>query len=530
LWIKAATLAAELNRVATLEYELWSEQIEEAHKLCWDERNLSRMLEALRPLHDDMAKKDATTKCEQDFRTAYGNDLKAADDLGREYLVGKRGLQTSGCDNPAEEARLEVLADQVLRQYTAVRRRIQKQQIPMRALQLGYVSPFLAQRMAFRLEIPGSYRPRDKNPVTISCFEEGLDIVQSKQRPRKLYMWGDDGKRYGFLLKGGDDLRQDERVMQIFGLMNQAFVQSDERSVRKGGDIKRFNIVPLSSKAGLIELVPQFITMNELVQNFRQARKILPDIENKAMRRMAREPERLTLFQRVDLFRCMLETTDGRDIARILWLSSRNSEMWLEKRTHFSRTVATTSMAGYILGLGDRHPSNIMIEKDTGKVMHIDFGDCFEIAMQRRQYPETVPFRLTRMMVHALEPCGTGGHFRHMAVAIMRILRQQNMRTAVLSMMEAFIYDPLAKQSSVGDRDLARASQTADDDLSEGLTVIANERAEAAFGRVLEKLTGTDFDDTDEPLSAEEQVDRLVEQATNVENLCVLFSGYMSCW
>jgi FKBP12-rapamycin complex-associated protein len=37
------------------------------------------------------------------------------------------------------------------------------------------------------------------------------------------------------------------------------------------------------------------------------------------------------------------------------------------------------SMVGYILGLGDRHPSNLMLERNTGKVIHIDFGDCFEV-------------------------------------------------------------------------------------------------------------------------------------------------------
>jgi FKBP12-rapamycin complex-associated protein len=30
----------------------------------------------------------------------------------------------------------------------------------------------------------------------------------------------DDGKVYNFLLKGREDLRQDERVMQLFGLVN----------------------------------------------------------------------------------------------------------------------------------------------------------------------------------------------------------------------------------------------------------------------------------------------------------------------
>lgn len=38
---------------------------------------------------------------------------------------------------------------------------------------------------------------------------------------------------------------------------------------------------------------------------------------------------------------------------------------------------------GHILGLGDRHPSNLLLDRITGLVTHCDFGDCFEVAMQR---------------------------------------------------------------------------------------------------------------------------------------------------
>lgn len=37
-------------------------------------------------------------------------------------------------------------------------------------------------------------------------------------------------------------------------------------------------------------------------------------------------------------------------------------------------SIATTSMAGYILGLGDRHLNNILIDQATAEVIHIDFG------------------------------------------------------------------------------------------------------------------------------------------------------------
>lgn len=63
------------------------------------------------------------------------------------------------------------------------------------------------------------------------------------------------------------------------------------------------------------------------------------------------------------------------------------------------------SMVGYILGLGDRHPSNIMLHRVTGKVLHIDFGDCFEVTLSREKFPEKIPFRLTRMLINAMEVC-----------------------------------------------------------------------------------------------------------------------------
>ena len=63
----------------------------------------------------------------------------------------------------------------------------------------------------------------------------------------------------------------------------------------------------------------------------------------------------------------------------MLWLKSRNSEVWLERRTGYTRSTAVMSMVGYLLGLGDRHPSNLMLDRYSGKLLHIDFGDCFEV-------------------------------------------------------------------------------------------------------------------------------------------------------
>ena len=84
-----------------------------------------------------------------------------------------------------------------------------------------------------------------------------------------------------------------------------------------------------------------------------------------------------------------------------MWLGSPNSEVWLDRRMVFTQTLAANSMVGYILGLGDRHPCNLMIDRVRGTVVHIDYGDCFEVAQERESFPEKVPFRLTRMLVNA---------------------------------------------------------------------------------------------------------------------------------
>lgn len=55
------------------------------------------------------------------------------------------------------------------------------------------------------------------------------------------------------------------------------------------------------------------------------------------------------------------------------------SQAWLERRTNFTRSLAVMSMVGHVLGLGDRHPSNIMLDQHTGKIVECDFGDSFEV-------------------------------------------------------------------------------------------------------------------------------------------------------
>lgn len=98
-------------------------------------------------------------------------------------------------------------------------------------------------------------------------------------------------------------------------------------------------------------------------------------------------------------------------------------------------------MVGYILGLGDRHPSNLMLHRLTGKILHIDFGDCFEVAMFREKFPEKIPFRLTRMLRNAMEVSGIEGNFRYTCERVMEVMREN--KQSLMAVLEAFVHDPL---------------------------------------------------------------------------------------
>jgi FKBP12-rapamycin complex-associated protein len=122
--------------------------------------------------------------------------------------------------------------------------------------------------------------------VRIKAFNQTLSIIPSKQRPRKLVWVGSDGQNYTFLLKGHEDLRQDERVMQLFGLVNTLLANSAETS-RHDLSIQRYAVIPLSPNSGLIEWVPHCDTLHSLIRDYRESRKIPLNVEHRQMQQMA---------------------------------------------------------------------------------------------------------------------------------------------------------------------------------------------------------------------------------------------------
>lgn len=508
---QALLVSEELIRVAILWHELWHEGLEEASRLYFGEKNVKGMFAILEPLHAMVARGAQSLK-EMSFQQAFGRDLQQAHDWCRQYQ------QTENTNHITQAWDL----------YYLVFKRIAKQLPLLTSLELKYVSPKLEVCHDLELAVPGSYAPH-KPIIRIERVKSNLQVITSKQRPRKLCIKGSDGKEYMFLLKGHEDLRQDERVMQLFGLVNTLLVNEPETSGRNL-TIQRYAVIPLSTNSGLIGWVPHCDTLHTLIKDYREKRKVSLNLEHRLMLRMTQDYEHLTVMQKVEVFEQALNITQGDDLARLLWLKSPNSEIWFERRTNYTRSLATMSMVGYVLGLGDRHPSNLMLDRLSGRILHIDFGDCFEVAMTREKYPEKIPFRLTRMLINAMEVTGIEGTYRMTCEKVMHVLRKN--KDGLMAVLEAFIYDPLLDWRLVAKlRHLHLQNNNNNNVLGAGEAPdTVNIKALDVVQRVKVKLTGRDFGTSNLALDVPNQIDLLIKQATSNENLCQCYIGWCPFW
>ncbi|KAF9952831.1 phosphatidylinositol kinase- protein kinase tor1 [Mortierella alpina] len=542
---QASMVSQELLRVAILWHEMWSEGLEEASTLnAQGGKNIEAMLAVLEPLHK-MIMKRPETQHEVTFVKAFGRDLKEAFDCCTRF----RQTRDVNELNHAWDI------------YFQVFNRIRK--LPkLSTLELPYASPQLQNAQDLELAIPGTYRS-GAPIIKISSFKHTLTVLSSKQKPRRLTMKGSDGRDYEFLLKGHEDLRQDERVMQLFGLVN-TLLSADPETFKRHLSIIQFAVIPLSPNAGLIGWLPETDTLHNLIRDYRESKRRSFFTEHNLLTGMAPEQsyDSLTVMQKIEIFENMLANTpeEAFDLYNILWLKSRNSEVWFERRTNYTRSLAVMSMAGHVLGLGDRHPSNIMMDRNTGRIVHIDFGDCFEVAMHRPQFPERIPFRLTRMLVKAMEVSGIEGSFRNTCENVMRVLREN--KESVMAVLEAFVHDPLinwrilhtsprqlptATEGVNGNAAAVHESFSKDQGRSlrrplpseqelvsdqaemENQPEQLNQRTLTILNRVTNKLTGRDFH-PDQTLDVALQVEKLIQQATSTENLCQCWVGYCAFW
>ena len=418
----------EINKCAMLLHEEWFETLENTSKMYFT-KNYQGMVKYLHKLHEK-AKLKPENMYEVHFYQKFSSYINEADYYLKDFIENNNLTSL----HQAWEIYLNI--------YSGITINYEK----FDTISLEYVSTKLYNFQESKISLPGSYIIKNENYsklnklIRIQKMGQVLKVFNTKQHPRKISMIGTDDKEYLFLLKGHEDLRQDERCMQLFNLVN-TILANDKSTSKKNLNIITYSVFPLSHNTGIIGWVPNCDTLHQLIKEHRAMSNIVQSIEHRKIFKLYPRFESSVMINKIEIFQEALNETQGVEINNMIWMKSKNCETWLNHRTNYSRSLAVMSIVGYILGLGDRHPSNLMMSKKTGKIIHIDFGDCFEVAMKREKFPEKVPFRLTRMLVKALEVSGIEGTFRIISEKVMELLR--NNKDSLLAILGSFLYDPL---------------------------------------------------------------------------------------
>lgn len=371
-------------------------------------------------------------------------------------------------------------------------------------------------------EYPDGYFPYFKG------LSDRIVVMNGINAPKVVECLGSDGHEYRQLAKSGnDDLRQDAVMEQFFGLVNMLLQHHPDTHKRRLG-IRTYKVVPFTPSAGVLEWVDGTMPLGEYLLGSNRkggahSRYGVGDWTFPACREhMNNETDKLAAFQTV----CQ----NFRPVLHYFFLEqfSQPAE-WFKKRLAYTRSVATSSMVGYIVGLGDRHSMNILIDQKSAEVVHIDLGVAFEQGLMLKS-PERVPFRLTRDIVDGMGVSGVEGVFRRCCEETLLVMRMN--KEALLTIIEVFIHDPLYKWALSPLKALQRQKDTneldeASEDTSEmenfGEPAEGNRDAARALMRVKQKLDGYEAGDM---RSIQGQVQQLVQDAQDLDNLCQMFPGW----
>ena len=340
-----------------------------------------------------------------------------------------------------------------------------------------------------------------QDKVTIASFSDDVLVLSSLQRPRKLTIRGSDGKLYGLLCKPKDDLRKDQRLMEFNTMINRALKRDAETSKRRLY-IKTYGVTPLSEESGTIEWVEGIKPLRDILLKLYQRKGIQPNYT-----------ELRVLLSEASVDRANVDIFNNRVLPMFPPLLHEwfvevfpEPETWFAARLRYSRSAAVMSIVGHVLGLGDRHGENILLEESNGGVFHVDFNCLFDKGLTFEK-PELVPFRLTHNMVDAMGCAGVEGPFRRSAELTLGLLRQNE--DTLMNVLETFVHDPTTDF-------IGKKKRT-----TPGVPETPQEVLDSVLGKLKGYLRGESV-----PLGVEGHVDALVAQATDPWNLCRMYIGW----
>lgn len=403
------------------------------------------------------------------------------------------------------------------------------------------ISPVLSAMENTTIPMPGANNYSQTDIVTIEKVYKTVVTLHTKTKPKKLGFYGSNGRLYTFLFKGEEDLHLDERIMQILSVMNRMFNKSfNNQTYKVLYKARYYSVTPIGSKFGLIQWVDgtalysiyrrwlmskeqkidsqtkESKTILDRNQNHRPSEKFNQKLIEKGL--SSKNRSSWPVEKLIEIHKELVEETPCDLISKELWCSSTNAYEYWKLTQNFIHTNAAMCMIGYIIGLGDRHLDNVLVDFNTGELIHIDYNICFEKGACLR-VPEKVPCRLTNNIVHAFGITKLEGTFRLSCENVLNVLRKE--RETLLTLLEAFLYDPLFFDWTPD----ATSEQSSANKPHYSVQKKNNSNWFFVWKRINQRLCGRDPSSTVKS-DVVEQVDFILNEATKLENLAMMYEGF----
>ncbi|RXK34820.1 phosphatidylinositol 3-kinase [Tremella mesenterica] len=196
---------------------------------------------------------------------------------------------------------------------------------------------------------------------------------------------------YPIIFKNGDDLRQDQLVIQLFALMDR-LLRKENLDLR----LSPYSVLATSTNEGMV----QFVT-------------------SKSLASIMAEYGSLQAYLRVD------HADEGA-------LGSYGIEA--DVMDTFVRSCAGYSVLTYVLGVGDRHLDNLMLAPD-GHFFHVDFG--YILGRDPKPYPP--PVKVCKEMVDAMGGTTSTHYARFQSLAYTALMLLRKNANLILNLIALMV-------------------------------------------------------------------------------------------
>jgi len=304
--------------------------------------------------------------------------------------------------------------------------------------------------------------------IKISSFDGDTLVMGSLRKPKRLKIRGNDQRDYPYLVKGGEDLRLDQRVQQLFSVMNEIFA-SDAQCSRRHLTLRTYQVIPMTGQVGMIEWIDNTKPLKGLIEDelSRESGKgeqisRIPAANRRTKwlgsfsKRAGLADKYADMYDKASRDACVKEMAAEAEtitwdlLRRAVFALCTTPEACHTIRSHFAKSLAAFNICSYIIGIGDRHLDNFLLNYQDGTVIGIDFGHAFGSATQVLPIPELVPFRLTRQFVNFMRPLQAEGMLNHSMTHCLRALQEN--KDVLLSTMDVFVTEPLLDWEKLAQR------------------------------------------------------------------------------